>query len=434
MNQSKLILTSIFLFSTFCVSASNSKITNQANAASLNNWSEREIRLLENLSLYNFTPKKDKTNQYVNDPNAVKFGKKLFFEKRFSANATVSCASCHKPDQYFTDGLAQAVGLSLTKRNTPTIVGASNNTWFFLDGRIDSLWAQATGPLENSKEHGSNRNKIAHIIFSDANLKQEYENVFGPMPDISNKKLFPLNAGPIKNKQLIKAWKGMNKINQDAITNIFVNIGKAIAAYETLLQPAPSRFDNYVKTIRKGDPDIINKQSYLNKSEIAGLKIFINKGKCFICHNGPLFTDQGFHNIGTPPLNVKEYDFGRSKAVRRVKKHKFNCLSDYNDSTDKSCDELKYMVFHDEDTLAAFKTPGLRNVTKTAPYMHGGQYRTLLDVIKHYNDPPATKIGMNKLLNIDLSDQEMAQLESFLKTLDSPINADPALLKNVITN
>ena len=181
-----------------------------------------------------------------------------------------------------------------------------------------------------------------------------------------------------------------------------------------------------MKWYKQRDEDKI--KTILSKNETAGLKIFLDKGKCFICHNGPTFSDQGFHNIGTPPLNVKRYDYGRSKAVRRVKKNQFNCVLANNDSADKSCDELKYIVFHDEETYAAFKTPSLRNVTKTAPYMHAGQYKTLNEVIKHYNKPPPTKVGMNKLLDIDLTDEEILQLEAFLKTLNSQIKAKPSLL------
>ena len=416
------LISTILLFA--CVNTANK--TGLSPLPEEHKWSNSEIRVLESLSLSNFVPRHDSTNRVVNNTDAVKLGQKLFFEKRFSADGTVACASCHKPELFFTDGLPQAVGLQQTNRNAPSIVGASNHIWFFLDGRVDSLWAQALHPIENTLEHRSSRGQFAHTIYSDPELKRDYEKVFGPMPDISDKTRFPLNAGPINIKEVKNTWNKMSPADQKIITGIFVNGAKAIAAYETRLQPAPSRFDKYAIAISNGNIDMA--AQVLNKDETTGLRIFLDKGKCFICHNGPMFSDLGFHNIGTPPLNVKKYDYGRSKAVRRVKNNEFNCLSEYNDAKDKSCDELKYMVFHDEDTLAAFKTPSLRNVTKTAPYMHGGQYKTLADVIKHYNDPPATKVGMNKLLDIDLTDKEMNQLEAFLRTLDSEIKAPSSLL------
>ena len=422
-----ILLSISVLFSSLIACVNNPKTIPHKKMTPQHDWSEREVKILESLSLYNDSPQQDKTNRVVNNSDAAKLGQKLFFDKRFSSDGKISCASCHNPELYFTDGLPQAKGVLETTRNSPSIVGASNNIWFFRDGRVDSLWSQALHPIENPQEHRSSRNQFVHVIYNDPDLKKNYEKVFGPMQDISDLSRFPKSAGPIQIKSMKNNWKRMTSADQKIITNIFVNSGKAIAAYETLLQPAPSRFDKYVKAVSNNDGDKI--QNILNKDEENGLKIFLDKGKCFICHNGPMFSDQSFHNIGTPPINLKSYDRGRSKAVRRVKKNPFNCLSEYNDSKDKSCDELKYMVIHEEETLAAFKTPSLRNVTKTSPYMHAGQYKTLSEVIKHYNKPPSTKVGMNKLLDIDLTDQEMMQLEAFLKTLDSQINADASLLR-----
>ena len=428
MKKIVIILSIVLLTSSLlaCVSTTNKgshESTATVQTTLMPTWNEREISILESLSLYNYTPVQDESNHVVNNSEAAKLGKKLFFDTRFSADGTISCASCHKPELYFTDGMAQAAGIFKTTRNAPTIVGSSNNNWFFLDGRTDSLWSQALHPVENTLEHRSSRSQFAHVIFNDPELKPIYENVFGPMPDISDKSRFPENAGPIRIKPIKAAWKNMTKADKKIITNIFVNGGKAIAAYETQIQPSPSRFDNYVAAISERNSEKM--QNLLSEDETAGLKIFLDKGKCFICHNGPTFSDMSFHNIATPPLNVKKYDYGRSKGVRRVKKNPFNCLSEHNDSLNKSCDELKYIVFHEEETLAAFKTPSLRNVTKTAPYMHAGQYKTLSEVIKHYNDPPPTKVGMNKLLDIDLSNEEMKQLEAFLNTLDSEIDTPP---------
>jgi len=420
---------SIFIAAIISACVSTPKKNDMEKLPAEHRWDAGQISTLESLWLKNLKPKKDVTNRVVNNPDAATLGKKLFFDARFSADGNIACATCHKPELHFTDGLPQAKGLEQTKRNTPTIVGVSQNTWYFLDGRTDSLWAQAMGPIENHLEHGSSRNHFAHEIYKDPNLRANYEKTFGPMPDISDLSRFPNHAGPIKkDKTASKAWRDMKKADRKLINNIFVNGAKAIAAFETNIQPKSSRFDTYVKALVNNDADKM--LSALSTDEAAGLKVFMDmdKGKCMICHNGPLFTDLEFHNIATPPLNVKRYDYGRRKGVSRVKRNSFNCLSEYNDANEKSCNELKYMVVHEEETMAAFKTPSLRNVTKTAPYMHAGQYKNLSEVINHYNDPPSTKVGMNQLLDIDLTDREMAQLEAFLKTLDSPIAADPSLL------
>lgn len=390
-------------------------------------WNEDDIRTLRRLWIGSLSEAPQvNTNAVADNPDAAVLGQKIFFDKRFSANGQVSCASCHKPDLYFTDGLPQARGVGSVVRNAPTIVGASYNIWFFLDGRADSLWAQALGPLENSQEHGGTRSQYAHLVFNDKSLRSLYEKVFGPMPDLSDKLSYPVNAGPVSDRTARKVWKRMKEQDRKVITQVFVNIGKALEAYERNLKPAASKFDHYVEAAINKDKSKM--QSLYSDEELAGLRLFMGKGNCMICHNGPMFTDHIFHNIATPPLNVKRYDFGRSKGVHRVKKSKFNCLSEYNDAREKNCDELEYLIVHKEETMGAFKTPSLRNVTKTAPYMHGGQYRTLSEVLKHYADPPPTKLGLSDLIPVELSDKDLAHLEAFLKTLDSPIDADPKLL------
>lgn len=390
-------------------------------------WSELELAMLRSMSIESLLPASDPSNRVFNNSDAATLGQKLFFDKRFSANGQVACSSCHKPELYFTDGLKTSQGVGSVKRNAPTIVGASQHTWFFHDGRADSLWSQALGPMEDRQEHGGSRTQYAHIIYNDPDLHARYEKLFGAMPAMSDKSRFPAAAGPVKDKQLLRAWKAMAEADRKAVTLVYVNMGKAIAAYENLLKPAPSRFDNYIKAAVESDTEKMNK--LMTAEEVAGLKLFMGKANCTICHNGPLLSDLSFHNIATPPRNVKRYDWGRYKAVKRITKSEFSCRGEYNDAKEKQCAELDYIVFHKEETAAAFKTPSLRNVSKTAPYMHAGQYATLKDVMKHYAKPPGTKVGMSDLLPVELNDQDLVQLEAFLLTLDSPIDADQALLK-----
>lgn len=399
-------------------------------------WSDFELATLKTLWLGNLKLETDKSNRVANNSVAVELGHKLFFDTRLSRNGEIACVSCHQPDKYFTDGLDTAKGIKKLTRNAPTIVGSRQHTWFFHDGRADSLWSQALGPLENALEHGGNRSQYAHIIFNDAALRKTYELIFGVMPNISNNKRFPKNAGPVKDKSSNQAWKGMANADKKIITDIFVNIGKVIAAYESQLQPAASRFDNYVKAII--EQDTLQVQTQLSLSEVKGLRIFISKAKCTVCHSGPMFTDKGFHNISIPPRKIQigkdktvkelKHDWGRYKGAQQVLKSPFNCRGNYNDTLESSsasnCDELEYMVMDQHETQGAMKTPSLRNVAKTAPYMHGGQFKTLAEVIKHYDNPPPVKFRKSELfLNFDLDDNEVEQLEAFLKSLNSPIDA-----------
>lgn len=413
------LLISIFVILPITVSAEEIK------------WKEQDLAMLKTLWLEADRAEKDLSNALVDNPVAIRMGHKIFFDTRFSANGKIACASCHQPENFFSDALDTGKGLKKVSRNTPTIVGASRNTWFFHDGRNDSLWSQALGPLENPLEHGGNRNQFAHIIFSDPVLRKEYELLFGSVPDISDSKRFPKHAGPVKNKSVSKAWQAMTKDDQKVITDIFVNIGKVIAAYETQLQPSPSRFDNYVKALLENNLGAMQKQ--LSDTEVKGLQLFIGKGKCTTCHSGSMFTDKGFHNISVQPRLPEKLDWGRYTGAQQVVKSLFNCRSEYNDAPlnkgVKQCDELEYIVMDRHETFGAMKTPSLRNVSRTAPYMHAGQYKTLREVLKHYDDPPPLTNRQSALfLDIELNEEELGQLEAFLRALESPIAAESYLL------
>ncbi len=388
-------------------------------------WSEQEISILQTLSIDSLAERPDEqSNAFTQNHDAIALGHQLFFDSRFSINQKVSCASCHVPDKYFTDGLKRSKGVAEVLRNAPTIVGASYNTWFFHDGRADSLWSQALGPLEDRSEHGASRSYYVYQLHSDAELKNAYEKIFGDLPNVTDQKRFPKHAGPVKDRKMKKAWQAMAKDDRAAITLAFVNIGKSIAAYESQLKPAASKFDHYVRAVKQNDDKQKNK--LFSQQEAQGLRLFISKANCIICHSGPLFSDSEFHNTVTPPRSLKNYDWGRYKGASSVLRSKFNCFSQYNDAKDKNCDELTYIRRDKEHTIGAFKTPMLRNISKTAPYMHAGQYASLKEVIKHYNNPPTTKIGQSSLLAIPitLNEAESAQLEAFLHTLDSAVDAD----------
>lgn len=388
------------------------------------NWSEQEQAILHSLWLKRL-PKvaHDQTNRVAGHDGAAEFGHRIFFDTRFSANGKVACASCHQPKHYFTDTLRTSRGIATVKRNAPTIVGISYSHWFFLDGRADSLWSQALGPLENALEHGGDRSRYAHLVFDDPLYRQAYESLFGAMPDLLDYKRFPLTAGPVDDSRVKQAWQKMQAEDRKAITQVFVNIGKALAAYEALLKPAPSRFDRYVQALSETNQSQL--QEIYSDEEANGLRLFIGKANCVICHSGPLLSDFEFHNIGVPALREKVYDWGRYQGAHQVMQSQFNCYGEYNDAMQKSCAELDYIITDKDHTIGSFRTPGLRNISKTAPYMHAGQYQTLQDVLKHYSDPPQTQIGRGDILplKIRLDENEQQQLLAFLKTLDSDIAA-----------
>ncbi|HKY56189.1 MAG TPA: cytochrome c peroxidase [Anaerolineales bacterium] len=385
-------------------------------------WSEEEVAKLRTLWIGSLPPlPPDPSNRYADDPRAAAFGQKLFFDTRFSSNGQVACATCHLPDKLFQDGTPLAHGVGTTDRRTMTLIGTAYSPWFFWDGRKDSQWAQALGPMESPVEHGSHRTYYAHLI--DQYYRAEYESIFGPMPEVS---YLPVLTGSVQSPEVIDAWEAMSPEDQENVTRIYVNIGKSIAAYERHLIPGASRFDQYVEAILNNDYNLA--RQILTSDEIAGLRLFIGKANCTNCHNGPLLTNNDFHNTGVPAVAGLPEDSGRAAGAQKVLADEFNCLSIYSDAGPDNCAELRFMVADSHQLERQFKPPSLRNVAGRGPYMHAGQFATLEEVLNHYNTAPQAPGGHSELEPLNLLDEEIAQIIAFLKTLDGPINADPQWL------
>lgn len=388
-------------------------------------WTAQEKSTIASLWIGNLPDlPPDPGNAVADLPAAARFGHQLFFDKRFSSNGEVACATCHVPSKHFTDGLALAVGVGVGGRSAPSIVGTAYHPFIFWDGRADSQWSQALGPMESPVEHGGSRMQYAHLVASDPDYRTQYEALFGALPDLSDTGRFPARAGPIvkpANPSVTEAWKAMDEKDRKTVTRIYVNIGKAIAAYERLLSPSPARFDHYAESVQNGDRAGLKT---LTRDEVEGLRLFIGKARCIECHNGPLFTNDGFHNIATPTVRGKPYDWGRSIGVQKVTNSEFNCLGEYSDARPDDCGELRFIKRVGDDLAGAFKAPGLRNVTQTAPYMHNGQLADLDAVMDHYNKAPVPPFGHSMLVKLDLTPQQLDQLKAFLHTLDSGVDAD----------
>lgn len=378
-------------------------------------WTESERATLRSLWLGSLEPlPPDPSNAFADDPAAAELGERLFFDTGSSANGAVSCATCHRPELSFQDGTALARGLGSTSRRTMPIAGTAYSPWQFWDGRSDSQWSQALGPLESAVEHGTDRTAVAHLVA--ARYREAYERVFGPLPPLAH---LPRRAGPVEDPTARAAWEALAAEERDAITRIFVNVGKAIAAYERTLLPGPSRFDRYVELVLDGDAEGASR--VLSEEEVEGLRLFIGEARCVDCHNGPRLTDDFFHNTGVPAAASLPRDLGRAVGAAEVRASEFNCMGPYSDATASDCSELRFMVAEGEELLRAFKTPSLRGVADRAPYMHAGQIATLSDVVAHYDRAPRAPEGRTELTRLRLGKRERAQLEAFLRTLDGPV-------------
>jgi cytochrome c peroxidase len=304
------------------------------------------------------------------------------------------------------------------------IAGTAYSPWQFWDGRADSQWEQALGPLESPVEHGGDRTQYAHVVATE--YRDRYEAVFGPMPDPRGT---PAHAGPVADTVRAEAWRRMSALGRDDITRVYANIGKAIAAYERRIGFAPSRFDRYVEAELARRPH--TSDDAFSRDEEAGLRLFMGKANCSTCHNGPLFTDNHFHNTGVPSaVTPLPTDSGRAVGVRQVVSSEFNCASRYSDAKQEDCDELRFAVTEGEELVRAFKTPSLRNVGERAPFMHAGQIATLAGAIDHYDRAPKAPFGHTELKPLRLSGSERLQLESFLRTLSSPLAAPDGFLES----
>ncbi len=377
-------------------------------------WSTEELYGIRTLSIAGLRPlSPDETNRVADDPKAAALGQKLFFDPRFSANGEVSCSSCHMPDQQFQDGRQVGHGIKDVKRRTPTLVGSAYSPFQFWDGRKDSQWSQALGPLESAAEHGADRTMIVQVIAE--NYREEFEAVFGAFPDFG---ILPPHASPLGSPKKISAWTTLKAAQRQSVNVIFSNMGKAIAAFERTIPVPITRFDDFAAAIEANDLPAANK--IFRESERNGLKLFLGGGDCLRCHKGPLFTDMQFYNLGLPDMTTKT-DSGRSPAAYDLKNDPFNCLGDYSDSSgSRGCLKNQTILYDLTDDVGAFKSPTLRGVAQRPPYMHNGKFATLRDVLKHYNEPPKALFGVTKLLApLKLTDQQLTDLELFLKTLDT---------------
>jgi cytochrome c peroxidase len=385
-------------------------------------------------------PPADTSNAYSDDPGAAKLGKKLYFDGRYAGKllapynvaakvngalgdpgvaGLVSCRACHAPATGGADDRSQpnatSLGAGYTDRNATTVINSAYSPrWQFWDGRVDSLWSQALSPPEGLLESNSNRLRVVHFLSK--YYAHDFELVFGKgalPPTIAT---LPSDGKPGDNG----AFDQMAPTDQDSVNHAFANFGKAIAAYEKRLVSSafePSPFDAFMA----GNKDA------MSPAAIRGARLFIGHAGCAECHRGPTFTDFAFHNIGAPQTGeyTKRTDSGRYDGVGALTSasNMFNRGNElYSDDTTET-GYLSELSGTTPDSLRGqFKTPTLRNVNKTAPYMHDGVYQTLWEVVNHYNFGGATGPYEGTrdpvVAPLMLTDAALGDLVEFLRALD----------------
>ena len=279
----------------------------------------------------------------LNYASKIKLGEQLYFDGRLSKNNAISCAFCHTPGLGFADPKPTSLGVDGKRggRQAPTVYNTAFNPVQFWDGRAGSLEEQAIGPIINPVEMAETYENVVKKLSALKGYRDQFQAVFGTGVSVQG-------------------------------------IGEAIAAYERTIISTNSPFDKFV----------LGEKTAMSEEAKRGMTLFKGKARCILCHNGPNFTDNQFHNLGVPQVGPMKEDLGRYYVTRR-----------------------------DEDK-GAFKTPTLRSIDETAPYMHDGVFKTLEEVVDFYSKGGGRNPNLSPLVKLlKLNKTEKADLIAFLHAL-----------------
>ena len=327
---------------------------------------------------------------------AIALGERLFFEERLSGHDHVSCATCHQPLRAFTDGRRRSIGRGLLDRNAPSLWNAVHERWYGWDGAADSLWSQAIRPILDPREMDASAAQVRELLASDAELACRYRQTFGRAP-----------------------------ASDDAQT-VLVRAAKAIGAFVATLVSGRTTFDDFRDALARGDRAAMAR--YPADAQ-RGLKLFVGRGRCNICHSGPLFSNGEFGDTGLSFfVRTGEVDPGRHGGIDALRASPYNLLGRFSDAPPDGAVATKTRhVEPQHRNFGEFKVPSLRNVALTGPYMHDGQLATLDDVLTHYSELDLERLhadGERILEPLYLSADERADLLAFLRSLSDPRAAD----------
>lgn len=351
-------------------------------------FDEDEIALILSHGPWPVKTDPDPSNRVSGDPAAIAYGKTLFESVDLSVDRQRSCATCHQAEQAFGDGIPRGFGIARVDRNTPPLFNMRLNRWFGWDGKSDSLWAQSIAPILDKRELAMTPDTLKTRMENTPTLAAGYRRIFGTAP-----------AG------------------HDAET-VMVNIAKAMAAFQETIVSGRSSFDRFRDALAADDAAGI--AAYPAPAK-RGLKLFIGKGRCDLCHFGANFTNGEFHDIGLPHFpEPGRVDKGRYGGIQLLRKSRFNLLGPHNDDKLRATAGFTRHVQLTPRNWGEFRVPSLREVARTAPYMHDGSKATLEDVVDHYSEIPEDRLhqdGEKLLKPLNLTDAEKADLVAFLKTL-----------------
>ena len=276
-------------------------------------------------------------------------------------------------------------------RNTPGLLNVRLNRWFGWDGAADSLWSQSLRPIVDKREMAASTSHVGALLRGDRQLAAAYRKAFGAPPPRDD----------------------------DAVT---VNAGKALAAFQETFASGRTAFDDFRDAVERGEAEAAKRYP---QAAQRGLKIFVGKGNCSVCHFGPNFTNGEFADIGIPYFVAPgRVDPGRYGGIGKLQESRANLLGAYNDDRERTSATGTRHLRIEHRNWGEFRVPSLRNVAKTAPYMHNGHLATLRDVVRYYSELNEERLhadGEKILRSLRLSQAEQEDLVAFLESLsESP--------------
>ena len=329
----------------------------------------------------------DPGNEFSGKQWAEILGANLFNDPTLSADQSISCASCHQSNLGLAENSAVAIaGAKPHVRNTQGLLNVGYQRWFGWDGGADSLWSASLRPM-----------------LSDIEMASDIETL----------------ALRLRRASYVTTVLQDNHIDTASLDDesLVVLVSKFMGAYMRTLVSGETSFDRFVALLLSGRED----QSTYSLSAQRGMKTFFGEGNCFVCHFGPNFSNGEFHDIGRPFFTaVGQVDPGRFVGIQRIKSDRYSLEGEYN-GTKNETEVLKTRTVNSsQDNFGQWRTPSLRNLSLTAPYMHDGSLETLRDVVDYYADIDPARLhtkGEAILKPFEWSESERNDLVEFLRSL-----------------
>ena len=361
-----------------------------AGAQTLLDFNDQERARIASHGPWPPAPLRDFSNRADGVAAAQAWGRELFFDASLSRGGRFSCASCHDPARAYQDGLPTAAGRepgNPGRRNTPSLLDSAQRRWLGWDGAHDSLWAASHTPLMADDEMARTPAALAAHLRGDPGLRRGYRAAFG-------------SEIPLDDEQ------------------VAVDVAKALAAFQATLVSERTPFDDFRDALQRGDERAA--AAYPLAAQ-RGLRLFIGRARCSVCHAGPAFTNGEFADVGVPFFLRVGVDPGRHGGLRKLQASRLNRLGAYNDA--KGSDPRAVTTRHvtlEPRHFGEFRVPGLRQLSRTAPYMHDGSQASIESVVRHYAELDEDRLhadGERILRRLDLTPGESADLAAFLRTL-----------------